>query len=50
MEKTVVLIKPDEESNYKNFVDILDEMNITNIASYAVVDISPKEKEMIKNL
>jgi hypothetical protein len=37
----VVLIKPSDKSNYKNLVDVLDEMKITNVQSYAIVDITP---------
>ncbi|WP_276373422.1 biopolymer transporter ExbD [Chryseolinea sp. H1M3-3] len=44
----VVLIKPADESKYKNVVDILDEMNISNIARYALVDITAVDKELIK--
>jgi len=47
--KTVVLIKPDDKSNYKNMVDILDEMNITNQSKYALVDVSKADLEFIKN-
>lgn len=43
----IVLIKADEKAKYKNIVDIIDEMAITIIASYAVVDISPTELKMI---
>jgi len=46
----VVLIKPTDEANYKNVVDILDEMNISNIKRYALVDITPLDLELIKNL
>lgn len=45
----VVLIKPSEASNYKNLVDILDEMAITNIQRYAIVDAMPSDDELIKN-
>jgi biopolymer transport protein ExbD len=45
----IVLIKPDSLSRYKNLVDILDEMLITNVARYAIVDLSESEKELIKN-
>jgi biopolymer transport protein ExbD len=43
----IILIKADEKAKYKNMVDIIDEMAITTIASYAVVDISPTEKKMV---
>jgi biopolymer transport protein ExbD len=36
----IVLIKPMERSRYKNMVDILDEMAITNQQRYSLVDIS----------
>jgi biopolymer transport protein ExbD len=45
----IVLIKPDSTARYKNLVDILDEMLITNVARYAIVDLSDSEKELIKN-
>ncbi len=38
------------KSIYKNVVDILDEMNISNIKRYALVDITPEDLELIKNL
>lgn len=46
----VVLIKPTNDSNYKNVVDILDEMNITNVKRYALVDITQVDLDLIKNL
>lgn len=46
--KLVVLIKADDDAKYRNFVDILDEMNINKVPTYAIVDITPKEVEMIK--
>jgi biopolymer transport protein ExbD len=45
----IVLIKADEKAKYKDIVNIIDEMAICNIASYAVVDMSPIELEMLKN-
>jgi biopolymer transport protein ExbD len=45
----VVLIKAGENVKYKNIVDILDEMSITNIALYALVDINDVEKQMVAN-
>lgn len=44
----VVVIKPNNESNYKNFIDILDEMSINVVKRYAVVDISTVEEDLIK--
>ena len=44
----VVLIKPDDKSNYKNMVDILDEMNITDLKKYALVNISKADQDLIK--
>jgi biopolymer transport protein ExbD len=46
----VVLIKPSDESKYKNVVDILDEMQIGNIARYALVNITSVDKELIKDM
>jgi len=46
----VVLIKPTDDASYKNVVDVLDEMNISNIKRYALVDISLQEIDLIKNL
>ncbi|MEO7989819.1 MAG: biopolymer transporter ExbD [Chryseolinea sp.] len=48
IDKMVVLIKATDESRYKNVVDILDEMNITNMKRYVLVDITPVDKELIK--
>lgn len=45
----VVLIKPTDKSSYKNVVDILDEMNITNVKRYALVDVAPQDLDLIKN-
>jgi len=44
----IVLIKADEKAKYKDVVDIIDEMAICNIASYAIVDITPVELGMLK--
>lgn len=45
----IVLIKPDDKARYKNLVDILDEMLVTNVGRYAIVDLSDSERELIKN-
>lgn len=45
----IVIIKADDQSKFKNLVDILDEMNICNIGRYAIVDITPMEVAMLLN-
>jgi biopolymer transport protein ExbD len=48
----IILIEPyakdDKQAKYKNMVDILDEMNITNQKKYALIDISKKDLDLIK--
>jgi biopolymer transport protein ExbD len=48
-EKTIVLIKTADGAKYKNMVDILDEMDITQTKIYAIQDIVPLEQETIDN-
>lgn len=47
--KLVVLIKASDNAKYKNMVDILDEMNISTIKVYALVDITKVDEELIKD-
>jgi biopolymer transport protein ExbD len=42
-----VLIKTDDKAVYKNVVDVIDEIKISNIGIYAVVDMMPKELELL---
>ena len=44
----VVVIKPGAECNYKNLIDILDEMAINVVKKYALVDISDGEAQLVK--
>jgi biopolymer transport protein ExbD len=44
----IVLIKPGKRSNYGNLVDILDEMAISGVPTYAIVDADPEEMELMK--
>ncbi len=44
----IVLIKPDKQSNYGNLVDVLDEMAISEVPSYAIVDIEKSESDLLK--
>jgi biopolymer transport protein ExbD len=45
-DKMTVMIKPMETSRYKNVVDILDEMKITDTKKFALVDFSDADKEL----
>jgi biopolymer transport protein ExbD len=45
----VVLIKPNDDSVYKNMVDALDEMAITGVSKYVMMDISKDEQNFILN-
>ncbi len=44
----IVIIKPSEKTKYHNVVDALDEMAITGVKTYAIVDISPDEVKMLE--
>ncbi len=44
-----VIIKPTKESRYKNLVDALDEMSITKVRYYVILDVSELEEKFIKN-
>ena len=44
----IILIKASEDAKYKNMVDILDEMNITNQKKYALVKVPKEDLDLIK--
>jgi biopolymer transport protein ExbD len=44
----IVLVKPSDHSTYKNFVNMMDELNIAGIKSSGVVDITPAEVAQLK--
>jgi len=44
----IVIIKPGKKSTYKNVVDILDEMAISSIPTYTIVnDFLPEEQKLL---
>ncbi len=47
-DEMTVLIKPDTSSAYGDMVNILDEMNISDIKVYAIIDISDVDQDFIK--
>ena len=44
----IVIIKPGKKSTYRNLVDILDEMAICKVPTYAIVDITPEEIALLE--
>lgn len=44
----IVLVKATEKVKYGNIVDIVDELTITNVSRYSIVDINPVEAKMIE--
>lgn len=45
--KMYVMVKPARQSRYKNLVDVLDEMKITQTESYSLVAITPEDEALI---
>lgn len=44
----IVIIKPSKKSTYRNLVDILDEMAIVNVPTYAIVnEFTPEESKLL---
>ncbi len=48
-DEMIVIIKMIEDAQYRDFVDILDEMAVINQKKYALVDITPEEKEIVED-
>ena len=44
----IVLIKPTADAQYRDIVDILDEMNITGQRKYALVKMTPDDVNLLK--
>ncbi|NRT16150.1 biopolymer transport protein ExbD [Flavobacterium sp. 28A] len=45
----IVIIKPSKKSSYKNMIDILDEMVISDVPTYTIVnDLSPEELKLLE--
>ncbi len=45
----IILIKAEDKAKYRNMVDIIDEMALTNIARYAFVELNFAEKIMLND-
>jgi hypothetical protein len=44
--KFTIVVKPMPQSNYKNLVDIVDELNLTD-SRFAIVDITPQDLQLV---
>lgn len=42
-----LIIRPANESTYKNFIDVLDEVNIAQVKRYYIDEITPLEKQLL---
>ena len=47
-DKMTVMVKPMEGSRYKNMVDILDELKITDTKRFAMVEIGDSDKKLLQ--
>ena len=47
-EARFVIVKADEKAKYKNVIDVIDELNVADVGKYALIDISPAEKQQLK--
>jgi biopolymer transport protein ExbD len=47
IEDLVVLIKPMDDSNFENLVDILDEMQLSQTNRYAIVDFTEEDQKLL---
>ena len=46
----IVIIKPSKKSTYRNLVDVLDEMAICKVPTYAIVDITKEEDALLNKV
>ncbi|MGZ3864026.1 MAG: biopolymer transporter ExbD [Bacteroidia bacterium] len=46
-EALTVLIKTDDQATYKNFIDMVDELNICFVGKYVTVEMMPQELQLL---
>ena len=46
----MVIVKPGREASFRNIIQVLDEMNISAVKKYALVEISPEEKNWMTKI
>jgi biopolymer transport protein ExbD len=47
IDKMYVMVKPARQSRYKNLVDVLDEIKMTETKNYSLVAITPEDEALI---
>jgi biopolymer transport protein ExbD len=47
IDEPIMIIKAKKDAKYKNVVDVIDEMAITGVKIYALVDITPADLELL---
>ncbi|OCK52393.1 biopolymer transporter ExbD [Chryseobacterium sp. CBo1] len=45
-----VIVKPTDDSNYKNFVDMMDNISIAKKERYGIAEVKPWEKKVYENV
>jgi biopolymer transport protein ExbD len=45
----MLLVKASPNASYRNIVDLLDEMRINLISKYALMDLTPEEKKLLRD-
>ncbi|WP_175621770.1 ExbD/TolR family protein [Chryseobacterium schmidteae] len=45
-----IIVKPTDDANYKNFVDMMDNISISKKEQYGISDIKPWEKKVYENV
>ena len=48
-EGIIVIVKPTDASSYKNLVDALDEMQVCNVGTYAIVNVEKGDQYLMDN-
>lgn len=49
-ENFTIIVKPTDDANYKNFVDMMDNISISKKERYGISDIKPWEKNVYENV
>lgn len=48
IDKPIIIIKPHPECNFRNLVDVLDEMNVLKVERYAIDEFSEKDRNILE--